>query len=131
MPRLRWNWRRRLWICSTTLLLAIGGGSLLLYLAEETPSGMEGWSVAAFFVGMLWVMGLVIAFAAIPGTVIPARFQTIRDIVLPTAFACANPGEWTREAIVERVKAITSETLRVPVEKIDESSRFIEDLDAS
>ena len=129
IPRLRWNWARRLWIYGTTLLAAIGAISLLVWLVEEKPTGVEGWSVATAYVGMLWGMGLVIAFATVPGTVIPARFQTVRDIALPTAFARANPGKWTREAVLEKVKALAAEMSRTSVEKIDESTRFYEDLD--
>ena len=114
LPRLH---RRPTYIVATVLLLP---GLIVI------PLFFIGWPIQ---VVLLFYACLSIAINSATwntGSVIPKTYQCVGSLI--PFIDCEKTTIWSAETILERVVAVTSKQLGVPIEEIHENSHFVYDL---
>jgi acyl carrier protein len=111
---------------SWTYFVFVNLGIPLALTALLIVMGIRGlFSVVVFFIALFLIV-FYVSFFHVEGTRIPARHQTVGHLTRQAG--STGTMIWTRKTILDRIFLLTSEQLGVPLERIHEHSRFIDDL---
>lgn len=132
-PELQFSARLQFALLAVTLAMAVSFVAVVLFWMMGTPNADIAANVIAASVGLMAVsMCVLLAFGKHFAIRVP-EYCTVGDVVIRLTSPAlhndgASLGRWSRDDVWQRIQAIISEQLNIPLEEITREASFVDDL---